>query len=138
MRALAVWTALMMSIVSVGWADHVPEWQMSTKRPERSLAGIQVGRTSIDAARKILGEPTRFQDLPEYHGEAEYVWEKPGLQVVLGTIFDPGNRTAKTEIVYSAPESTTFTFIFRNETEFSASLSDEGKIIALVLIASVE
>lgn len=185
MRRLAIFTALIipivMSIAFAGWADHAPEWQMSTKKPETRLAGIQVGKTSIDAARKILGEPARFQDLPESPGEAEYVWEHSDVQVVLGTLYDPEHRSAKGEIVYSvkvsgarAPKgyttgagvklgddlraliraygpvystswrpstlgTTTFTFIFEDETELSASLSyDEGKIVALDLMASIE
>lgn len=181
MKRFSILAALMVSIASVSWADHAPEWQMSTRKPETALAGIRAGKTSIDAARKILGKPTRSQDLPDDPGEAEYTWEQAGLQIVLGTSFNPEERTSDKEIVYSVkvsgtkaparyatgagvklgdnlrtlihaygpvystswrpstPGSTTFTFIFSDETELSASLSHgEGKIVALDLIASEE
>jgi hypothetical protein len=178
LRKIAGLAVLMLSIVAVSSADHAREWQMSTRKPEGSLAGIQVGKTSITAARKILGEPTRFRDLPDYPGEAEYVWERSGTQLTLGTQFDPANRTAQGEIVESVElsgttgsrkyatgagvklgdglqalihaygpvyltswrkptlETTTFTFLFQDDTELSASLSDEGKIVSFLLVGS--
>ncbi len=33
--------------------------------------------TSIEEAKKFLGEPSQSKDLPD--GEAEYVWEKPDV-----------------------------------------------------------
>jgi hypothetical protein len=177
MRRIASLAVLMMLIAAVSSADHVPEWQMSTRKPEGSLAGIQVGKTSIAAARKILGEPARFRDLPDFPGQAEYIWERSGAQLTLDTEFDSTNRTAQGEIVDSVKlsgvtgprkyatgagvklgddiqalihaygpvyltslrektlETTTFTFIFQDETELSASLSEEGKIVAFLLVA---
>jgi hypothetical protein len=153
---------------------------MSTRKPETSLAGILVGKTSIDAVRKRLGNPTRFRDLPNFPGEAEYIWEQDGSKLKMGTMYDSEHRTAEGEIVYTvevsgaraskryatgagielgdnlaalihaygpvyltswrprAPESPTFTFLFRDETELSAGFSDEGRIVSLSLIASVE
>lgn len=186
MRGLAIVPALLIFAVSLAWADHVAEWQMSTRKPETSLAGIRVGKTSIHEARKRLGEPTRAQDLteepvPENAGkETEYIWERDGILVIVNTLHDSGNRTAGEEIVHGvtvsgarAPkgyktgagvelgddlsaliraygpvyltswrpptaEGTTYTFIFRDETELSAGLSEEGRIVSLALLASVE
>ncbi len=181
MKKLAILAALLLSLVPAARADHAPEWQMSTKRPETALAGIHVGKDSIAEARKVLGQPTHSKDLADFPGEAEYTWEKDGLRIVLGTAFDPEKRTPRDEIVYSVkvsgtkaparyatkagvklgddlraliraygpvyttswrpsnPGSQTFTFIFSDETELSASLSSyEGKIVALDLIASQE
>ena len=181
MKRLAILTALLASLAPAVWADHAPEWMMSTRKPETILAGIHAGKTSIDGARKLLGKPSSSKDLPDYPGEAEYTWEQAGGQIVLGTLFNPEKRTSGEEIVYSvkvsgtkAParyatgagvklgdglqalihaygpvystswrpstaEARTFTFIFSDETELSASLSSyEGKIVELDLIASEE
>jgi hypothetical protein len=181
MKRLAILAALLTALAPAARADHAPEWQMSTKKPETSLAGIRAGKTSIDGARKILGKPTRSQDLADEPGAADYTWEKDGLKIVLGTEFNPEKRTAKDETVYSVKVSgtkgaarystgagvklgdtlqtlihaygpvyttswrpsplgsTTFTFLFSDETELSAGISTyEGKIVALDLIASEE
>lgn len=181
MKKLTILVVLLMSLVPTVRADHAPEWQMSTKKPETALAGIHAGKTSIDGARKILGQPTSSKDLPDDPGEAEYTWEQAGVRIVLGTLFNPEKRTPGEEIVYSvrisgtrAPArystgagvklgdtlralihaygpvystswrratlgTTVFTFIFNDETELSASLSnEEGRIVGLDLIASEE
>jgi hypothetical protein len=181
MKKLVILAALLLSLVPAARADHAPEWQMSTRKPETALAGIRVGKDSIAEARKVLGQSTRSKDLPDFPGEAEYVWDKGGTQIVLGTGFDPEKRSPRDEIVYSVkvsgtkvparyatkagvklgddlraliraygpvyttswrpskPGSQTFTFLFSDETELSASLSSqEGKIVELDLIASQE
>jgi hypothetical protein len=180
MRRLATITTLLILTVSASWADHAWEWQMSTKKPETSLAGIEAGKTSIAEAQKRLGKPTRFRDLPDFPGAAEYIWEREGSRLELGTLFDEEHRTPEGETVYSVkvsgakatkmyrtgagiglgddlrtliraygpvyqtswrpptPEKTTFTFLFRDETELSAGLSGEGRIVSIDLIASIE
>jgi hypothetical protein len=101
MKRLAILAAFLMSLAPAVQADHAPEWMMSTRKPETTLAGIHAGKTSIDRARKILGDPTSSKDLPDFPGEAEYAWERDGLRIVLGTLFNPEKRTPSEEIVYS-------------------------------------
>ncbi len=105
-RLRIIGVAFLVSIGPVaGRADHAPEWQVSTRKPETILAGVHVGTTSIDGAKKLFGAPTRSQDLPDFPGAAEYVWEQPGLRVELGTFYNPEHRTGKEEVVYSVSVS---------------------------------
>jgi hypothetical protein len=74
------------------WADHAPEWIMSTAEPEISLAEILVGETTIADAERRFGQPHTVKILSEDRTETEYVWRLPLSDLTVTTMHPAGTK----------------------------------------------
>jgi hypothetical protein len=89
--------ALMMTAPMV--ADHLEGSQQATGKPEHSLSGIDVYKTTIAEVIKVYGAPTSKRDIPAegvkdgVGGERNYIWERKGLRLGAWTYYHNDRKT---------------------------------------------
>ncbi|MBV9494281.1 MAG: hypothetical protein JOZ54_08540 [Acidobacteria bacterium] len=98
MRILAV--ALLSFFALQAFADHAPEWLMSKAKPETTVAGIEVGVSTVADAEKLYGRTYKSKALVEDGTETEYVWQLP-LSEIHVTTMHPRDRAVGKQIIYA-------------------------------------
>ena len=99
-RRLIVAVVLVVNAVTtVLRADHPPDWLVSDATPERWLARIEVGRSTVSQAVDLYGEPSSGGPIPGY-SESSYTWDLPRSVVVAATMHPP-DRPRDEQVIYS-------------------------------------
>jgi hypothetical protein len=84
MKSLAT-LLLLLILASAAWADHAPEWLISTASPDLTLAGFTVGASTVGDVVLKYGEPTSADPSPEGY-ETEYNWTRNGYSITALTM----------------------------------------------------
>jgi hypothetical protein len=86
MRRLFAALSLLLLAPVVTYSDHAPEWLMASVEPERSLARIRVGESTVGDAERLFGAPHRSKAVADDGTETEYTWDLPLSVIVVNTM----------------------------------------------------
>lgn len=89
MRQVAAIVVFAMLTVGQPMADHLDETRVARGKPEHILCGIEVTKSRIADVIRLYGTPIHVEDNPledtPGSGEPNYVWEKNGVRMEIGT-----------------------------------------------------
>lgn len=79
-------------------ADHLPPKLLARGTPERTLAGVTLGRTTLTQIIRTYGSPTRRLKVPNNPRWSGYIWETPNGRLEIGV--EDGPEEASIGSVY--------------------------------------
>src|ERR1700730_9037267 len=73
--------ALMLVFLLSAFSDHLPPELLARGTPERTLAGITLGKSKISDVTRIYGPPTRQVRVPNNPEWTGYIWERSSSKI---------------------------------------------------------